>query len=74
MATTRALHCYAAGREGDWEAICLDLDISVQGASFEEVFRSLGKATSLYINSLRDLSEADQRAAPLPAGTAFRSP
>lgn len=27
----RALHCCASGRDGDWEAICLDLDIAVQG-------------------------------------------
>ena len=27
----RILHCYASGRDGEWEGICLDLDIAVQG-------------------------------------------
>ena len=76
MKGPRTLHCYAFGRVGDWEAICVDLDLSVQGASFEEVFQSLGKATTLYINSLRDLPEADQnrllyRPAPLSVRLKF---
>ena len=47
----RSLRCYAEGRDGDWEAICLDLDIAVQGSSFEEVFRSLQEAISLYLET-----------------------
>jgi predicted RNase H-like HicB family nuclease len=57
---TRTLHCYAEGRDGDWEAICLDLDIAVQGRSFEEVFGSLQEAISLYLGSVANLP-ADQR-------------
>ena len=34
----RMVRCYAKGHTGDWEAICLDLDIAVQGESFEDVF------------------------------------
>jgi predicted RNase H-like HicB family nuclease len=67
----RTLHCYAEGRNGDWEAICLDLDIAVQGDSFEEVFSSLQKAVSLYLETVTDLPAREQRAllhrpAPLP--------
>jgi hypothetical protein len=57
----RTLHCYAAGRDGQWEAICLDLDIAVQGASFEEVSSSLEKAISLYLKSVSDLPFEEQK-------------
>jgi predicted RNase H-like HicB family nuclease len=68
---SKNLRCYAEGRDGDWEAICLDLDIAVQGGSFEEVFTSLQEAISLYLESVADLpfDERDallQRPAPLP--------
>jgi hypothetical protein len=68
---SRSLHCYAEGRNGDWEAICLDLDIAVQGGSFEEVFGSLREAISLYLESVADLSPEErrdllQRRAPFP--------
>ena len=56
----RTLHCYAEGRDGKWEAICLDLDVAVQGESFEEVYHSLHKAVSLYLESVLTLPE-DQR-------------
>jgi predicted RNase H-like HicB family nuclease len=59
---TRTLHCYAEGRDGDWEAVCLDLDIAVQGRSFEEVFDSLQEAISLYLKTAADLP-VDQRPA-----------
>jgi predicted RNase H-like HicB family nuclease len=61
---TRTLHCYADGRDGDWEAVCLDLDIAVQGRSFEEVFGSLQEAIALYLKAVADLP-ADQRPALL---------
>jgi predicted RNase H-like HicB family nuclease len=57
----RSLRCYAEGRNGDWEAVCLDLDITVQGGSFEEVFESLQKAISLYLESVTDLPLQEQR-------------
>jgi hypothetical protein len=57
----RSLRCYAEGREGDWEAICLDLDIAVQGRSFEEVFRSLQEGISLYLESVADLPPEEGR-------------
>lgn len=61
VSTPRTLHCYAEGRNGDWEAICLDLDIAVQGRSFEEVFASLQDAIALYIESVADLPESERR-------------
>ena len=51
------LHCYATGRDGDWEGICLDLDIAVQGSSFEEVARSPRDAVSLYLESVSSLPD-----------------
>jgi predicted RNase H-like HicB family nuclease len=58
---TRTLHCYAEGRDGEWEAICLDLDIAVQGRSFEEVFASLQGAIALYLETVADLRPEDRR-------------
>ncbi len=57
----RLLHCYAEGRNGAWEAFCLDLDLAVQGESFEEVYRSLAKAIDLYVESVGDLPEPDRK-------------
>jgi hypothetical protein len=48
-AINRSLQCFAHGRQGDWEAICVDLDIAVQGESFEEVQQGLNQAVSSYI-------------------------
>ncbi len=41
--------CFAQGTDGDWEAICVDLDIAVQGDSFENVKLLLDCAISTYI-------------------------
>lgn len=70
---TKTLHCYAEGRDGEWEAICLDLDIAVQGHSFEEVFRSLREAIALYLESVTELPDAErQRLLHRPAPTTVR--
>ena len=45
----RYLQCYARGVPGHWEAICVDLDIAVQGRSFDEVKQSLNRAIETYI-------------------------
>lgn len=73
---SRILRCYAEGRDGEWEAICLDLDIAVQGESFEEVFHSLGDAVSIYLESVAALPESERkelldRSAPLPVRLRF---
>ncbi|MEO6717060.1 MAG: hypothetical protein ABIM50_07405 [Novosphingobium sp.] len=46
--TNRSLQCFAHGRDGDWEAICIDLDIAVQGTSFQEVQSTLNDAVRSY--------------------------
>jgi hypothetical protein len=45
----RSLWCFAHGRPGSWQAICVDLDIAVQGGSFEEVQQFLSHAISTYV-------------------------
>lgn len=46
----RNLICVAKGRDGLWEAICLDLDIAVAGPSLEAVQESLNEAIFSYID------------------------
>jgi hypothetical protein len=48
------LVCFAKGRPGEWEAICLTFDIAVQGASEEEVRHSLRQAIALFLQSAKD--------------------
>lgn len=50
---SRSVLCAAYGREGDWEAICLDLDIAVQGANYEMVRDALNHAIASYIEDAR---------------------
>ncbi len=57
----KILLCCAEGRERDWEAICLDLDIAVQGSSFDEVYHSLNDAIALYRDTVENLP-AEERA------------
>jgi hypothetical protein len=47
------LVCFASGRPGEWEAICLDYDIAVQGRSFDDVQRLLRLSIDDYIESAR---------------------
>lgn len=60
-AVRKALMCYAEGRDGDWEAFCLDLNIAVQGDTFEEVFHALNDAVALYLETVMELPEEDRR-------------
>jgi predicted RNase H-like HicB family nuclease len=55
------LHCHAFGQDDEWQAICLDLDLAVQGRSFEEVFRLLGETISFHIEGIMELPEADRQ-------------
>ncbi len=57
----RLLRCYAQRHAGKWEAFCVDFDLAVQGDSFEEVYRSLGKAVGDYVERVHELPEEDQR-------------
>lgn len=68
----RALYCYASGHEGAWEAICLDLDIAVQGRSFEEVSSLLREAIALYLQTVSELPQ-DERSAFLHRTVPFQT-
>lgn len=48
----KIFRCYAYGSNDQWEAFCIDLDISVQGRSFREVLDVMGEAISTYIDDL----------------------
>ena len=61
MTLPRVLRCYAEGRPGHWSAICLDLDIAVDGPTLASVTESLEKAVSEYCAYVMTLPEADQR-------------
>jgi len=70
LAKNMLIRCYAEGSARGWEAVCLDLDIAVQGTSFEEVYRLLGEAIDQYVEYANDLPEAERtrmlsRKAPL---------
>jgi hypothetical protein len=45
--------CFAHGRESDWEALCIDFDIAVQGRSFDEVKSMLDGAVASYVDDAR---------------------
>ena len=53
----RNLLCFAKGRDGSWEALCVDYDIAVQGASFQEVQTDLAEAISDYVAATEDQDE-----------------
>lgn len=61
--TRRSFHCYAYGYPGNVEAICVDLDIAVQGASFTEVRSILNQAIQTYVDDA--LAEAPEVAEAL---------
>jgi predicted RNase H-like HicB family nuclease len=45
------LFCVAQGREGDWEAFCLDFDLAVQASSFDDARSRLEQAIMGYVES-----------------------
>jgi len=45
----RQILCVARGRDDQWEALCLDLDLAVQGRSFDEVRALLCEAVKTYL-------------------------
>jgi len=46
---SRELLCVARGSGDRWEALCLDLDLAVQGRSFDEVRGLLDEAVNTYV-------------------------
>lgn len=66
----RDLVCFAHGRTGEWEGICLDFDLAVQGRSFNEVREALEQAVGEYVAAAREEDDATRtkllnRRAPL---------
>lgn len=66
----RTLWCVIEGRGARWEAVCLDLDISVAGTSFDEAKRDLEVAVRQYVLAAQEESPVDRdrllnRKAPL---------
>ena len=51
---------YAWGNGGEWEAICVDFDIAVQGDSLEEVKRELQDAVETFLDYVHDLPANEQ--------------
>ncbi len=67
---------YLYGENSDWQAICTDLDIAVQGDSLEETKSLLTEAVAGYLEFLLDESAVDRkrllnRKAPLWLRTEF---
>ena len=56
----KAIWCYAEGRPGNWEAVCLDFDLAVQGGSFDEVYKELNESISMYLEYVRGLPRDEQ--------------
>ena len=56
----KAIWCYAEGKLNNWEAFCLDFDLSVQGKSFDQVYRDLNKSISMYLEYIKGLPEEEQ--------------
>ncbi len=55
-----AATCYAWGRSGNWEAICVDYDLTAQGESLEEVRQELGDAIETFLSRVRELPKSEQ--------------
>ena len=74
--TPRLLRCYAENEGSGWEAICLDVDVAVQAATFDEAVRELREAVAVYFETVKELPEQDRerllnRRAPLSLRVKF---
>ena len=56
----RVLRCIAEGRQGQWEAVCLDFDLAVQGDSFDEVYHQLNDMIVSYVQEVCEYEEKDR--------------
>ena len=55
------VRCYAYGAGKDWQAICVDLDIAVDGGSLREARDSLVSCIELYLERVAELPEEEQK-------------
>ena len=53
--------CYSYGNGENWEAVCVDLDIAVFGASTNEVEDALDKCIQTYLERVADLPPEERR-------------
>ena len=53
--------CYIFGKDDDWEAICTDLDIAVQGNSYEITKSLLDDAIGGFLHEVAKLPAKDQK-------------
>jgi len=53
--------CYAYGSGEDWEAICTDFNIAVDGKSLQAVKESLNICIEMYLEQVAEFSEEEQR-------------
>ena len=58
---TRKLLCFAEGNGTSYEAICVDLDIAVEGSSLKKVFDLLNASIATYIEDAMKEDEATAR-------------
>ena len=55
------LRCYAQKCGQQWHAICTDLDIATDGASFQDAKASLTTCIELYLEGIQDVPTDEQR-------------
>ena len=58
------LRCYAYGSGDSWQAICTDLDIAVDGSSFQEARESLESCIQMYLERVSELPQAEREQPP----------
>lgn len=58
---TRTYLCYARSDGSGWEALCVDLDIGVQGESLNEVVDALNEAVVSYVEDAKKEDVATAR-------------
>ena len=54
------LRCVVERTPDGWQAICIDLDIAVQGATFDEAVASMEESIEVYLESVMALPEPDR--------------
>ena len=52
--------CYAWGRPGEWQAICVDFDLVAHGESLDEVRNEIADAIETYVSYLAELPESER--------------
>ena len=57
----QALRCHARECGRQWHAICTDLDIAADGASFKDAKASLATCIELYLDGIEQLPADGQR-------------